>query len=157
MKQKGKTMDLTTFLVTAKQHTYAAEGSTEEKLADGARQLVYRSGPFEYRDRYYGFNPFGGEEVVWEEGKPIWCMHYWGEAHSLLVSPAAVYEFLRRALRAVPAERPFRGPRSFSDGRWTYHNYVLGSVEAFRGDERILYEGSRVYSCAYHGGTVREK
>lgn len=159
-------MGLKTFLVSAKQHTYAAEGSAEEKLTDGARQFMYREGPFEYRDRYYGFNPFGGEEVVWEEGKPLWCMNYWGRIITQYVNravwaemppPDAIYGFLRRALRKVDEGLPLRGPLlGFDEGEWSYRATVSGTIETFRGSEMIGYK-IRVYECNFHGGLLSEK
>lgn len=159
-------MDLTTFLVTAKSRTYAAGDSAEEELVDGARQFVYHDGPFKYRDRYYGFNPFGGEEVVWQDGKPIWCMNYWGKVITQYVSgavwsempsPEAIYRFLRRALREVDKGLPLRGPLGgFDEGEWTYRATRHGSLEAFDGSEMIGYR-IRVYECWFHGGMLRAK
>lgn len=152
-------MILEEFLVQAKQNTYAAElgGVPPETLEDGARQFVYREGTHEYRDRYYGFNPFGGEEIVREHGSAIWCMHYWGRVLTAEADPASVYRFLRSVLREVPKDRPFRGPPSFKDGPWSYRNQVSGDVWSFHGGETISYLEFLVYRCVYHGGALRPK
>lgn len=158
-------MDLKMFLVTAKQRTYAAEDGTAETLTDGAKQFVYRVGNLEYRDRYYGFDPFGGEEVVWRDSKPVWCMHYWGRVITQHVngavwnempSPDAIYGFLRRALREVGEGLPLRGPLRFDEGEWSYRATVDGTIEAFHGSEMIGYK-IRVYECYFRGGVLREK
>jgi len=65
-------MELSKFLVKAKISTYASEGEANEiVLEDGAKELTFEDGEFKYRDRYYGFNPFVGEEIVWKNGKII--------------------------------------------------------------------------------------
>lgn len=152
-------MTLEEFLVRAKQNTYAAEagGVSPEILGDGAKQFVYREGDLEYRDRYYGFDPFGGEEIVRERGSAIWCMHYWGKVLSASMEPAAVFRFLRTVLREVPKDRPFRGPPSFKDGPWSYRSQVSGTVECFHGEETISYQEFLVYRCVYHGGALHQK
>jgi len=55
----------TKFIIKAKQNTYAKSGEGgEEVLADGSKELVFKEKNFKYRDRYFGFNPFIGQEVV---------------------------------------------------------------------------------------------
>jgi len=61
-------MRLSEFLVKAKIATYASEGEASEiVLEDGAKELTFEDGKFKYRDRYYGFNPFVGEEIATSE------------------------------------------------------------------------------------------
>ena len=67
----------------------------------------------------------------------------------------AIYAFLRKALLAVDAARPFRGPAEFVDGDFRYLNTVNGDVAAFNGEEQILKAGSAVYALRYQGGLMR--
>lgn len=57
-------MELNRFLAETKRNTYASDKASEKVLSDGARELVYENGLFRYRDRYYGYNTFVGQELV---------------------------------------------------------------------------------------------
>jgi hypothetical protein len=146
------------FLVRAKVSTYASQGEREEcVLADGCKELTYREGAFRYRDRYFGWNPFVGEEVVWQDGQVIWAMNYYGLVFDEAVSPGQVYAFLQEAMNQVKEDRPFRGPQALEKGDYKYLDESQGSVERFTGVERILYQGREVYRLHYHGGRVKAK
>jgi len=148
-------MNLKKFLVKAKKSTYATEGEeNERRLEDGAKELTYEEGEFKYRDRYYGFDPFGGEEVVWNNGKPVWTMEYRGRTTESKAPSKEIYKFLRKALREVKGDKPFRGPENFEKGQFKYTNRVKGDIKEFKGTERILYKGKKVYKLYYHGGEV---
>ncbi len=151
-------MELSRFLVRAKIATYAGTGEgNETTLEDGAKELIFTDGRFKYRDRYYGFNPFIGEEVVFDNGKIIWSMNYYGRITSDTVPEKEVYEFLRMAMRQVKENRPFRGPDRFKSGSFEYIDESTGDVNWFSGTERILFKGREVYRLFYHGGIVRNK
>ena len=63
-------MYLNQFIVKAKIATYASQGETDEKiLADGAKELIFENKEYKYRDKYYGFNPFVGQEIVFKNNK----------------------------------------------------------------------------------------
>ena len=148
-------MTLGEFLVKAKVRGYATAGERGEALLeDGGKELSYREGPYEYRDRYYGFNPFVGEEVVWMDGKPVWAMNYFGEVTDVSVPPIDVYRFLQQAMRHVDVARPYRGPDAFNDGELAYRDESEGDLEQFTGIERILRAGREIYRLSYHGGKV---
>lgn len=146
-------MDLIDFIVKAKKHTYAS-GRKSRVLDDGFEELTFSEGDLFYRDRWAGSNPFGGEEVVMENGKAIWIMNYYGLSFSTEVDAKKVYEFLRMAMKRVGTDRPFRGPLRFSEGDFEYLDESEGSIDKFRGTERILYKGKDVYRLNYHGGRV---
>ena len=61
------TKKLSDFLVKAKINTYAS-----------GKEFDFEEKEFRYRDRYFGFNPFIGEEVVWQKKEIIWGMNYYG-------------------------------------------------------------------------------
>jgi len=148
-------MTLAEFLVKAKVRGYATDGERgEAPLKDGAKQLTYREGAYEYRDRYYGFNPFVGEEVVWEHGKAIWAMNYFGQVTDDCVPAIDVYRFLQQAMRHVVVARPFRGPEVFSEGGLSYRDESDGDLNQFTGVETILLAGREIYRLSYHGGKV---
>ena len=143
-------MDLKNFLVNAKRSTYASNG---EDI------LIYEQGDLRYADNYYGFNPFIGEELVWENEKIIWGMNYFGKAkHGLDVSVEEIYSNLKKALLKIPEEAPFRGPDHLKlNDSLVYFNEYHGDINSFVGEEKILLKGFIVYNLVYHGGLVKPK
>ena len=88
-------MELIKFLIKAKINTYASSGEGGEQiLNDGYKELVYNESDFKYQDRYYGFNPFIGQEIAWQSNKKIWGMNYYGGAVSDKIPAKEVYQFL---------------------------------------------------------------
>ena len=65
-------------------------------------------------------------------------------------------DFLHAALLLRPAEMPYRGPRLYRDGRFTYHNTVEGDFSWFAGHEEIYCDERLVYELRYHGGRIDE-
>ena len=149
-------MMLKEFLVKAKLAAYASKTAEKNKLKDGANEFLYREDNLVYRDRYYGFNPFIGEEVVMKNNKVIWGMNYYGKIISKTTSPKKVYDFLKEALRRVKKESPFRGPKHFKKGNFEYVNEIKGTVNSFSGVEKILFKGNVVYILDCHGGAVKD-
>jgi hypothetical protein len=137
----------------AKANSYAS-GGVARVLADGCHEFVFEEGGFVYRDRYYGDNPFVGEEVVLQNGKVVWAMNFYGGVTSDSVPEGEVYKFLQRAMRQLRPERPFRGPEVFAEAAYEYCDESQGALDGFVGAERILYQGQEVYHLHYHGGRV---
>jgi hypothetical protein len=149
-------MELVEFLIKAKLHGYASAGERNETtLDDGGKQLTYSEGPYQYRDRYFGFNPFIGEEVVWQDGRIVWGMNFYGAVLDETISAGAMYRFLQQAMRQVQPDRPYRGPEYFRTGDWEYCDASRGTVERFTGVETIRYQGREVYRLEYQGGAVK--
>ena len=143
------------FLIKAKKNTYASSGEGgEERLEDGGKELVYKEGDYFYRDRYYGYNPFLGEEIIFYNKKVIWGMNYRGRVVSDIIPSKEIYNFLKKALSLVNVNEPYRGPSNFSEGDFVYNNKVDGDVRYFRGEEKILYKGETVYNLNYLGGLI---
>ena len=145
---------LSKFLVKAKINTYAS--GEEEILLDGGKELEFEEKEFRYRDRYFGFNSFIGEEVVWREKEVIWGMNYYGEVLSEIASAKQIYQFLREALKRVEEDKPFRGPDSFREGDFKYINRTEGEIKKFKGKEMIFYREKLVYKLSYHGGLIKK-
>ena len=148
-------MEFLGFLLTAKLKTYAIGGEGNERnLEDGTREMSHREGDFFYRDRYFGFNPFIGEEVVWRKGKVIWAMNYYGAVTDESILPGDVYRFLQKAMQQVSADRPFRGPNEYSEGDFRYQDESTGYINQFSGEEKIFFRDRQIYFLKYHGGKV---
>ena len=149
-------MELNEFLIAAKTSSYASNGeANEHRLPDGSLELIYSAGGFDYRDRYFGDDPFVGQEIVFQDGKAIWSMNYYGRIVDKKYPVAEIYGFLQKMLRQVTLERPFRGPSTFEEGNFVYNDESLGTLESFSGVERILFNGHKVYQLKYHGGTIK--
>jgi hypothetical protein len=149
-------VSLEQFLVKAKLNAYAGEGEGGEGvLPDGSKEFTFEEGDFSYRDRYFGWNPFVGEEVVWEGNQVVWSMNYYGRVIDDVVPAAEVYSFLQRAMNQVKTDRPFRGPSSLNEGEFEYRDESHGTIDQFTGIERIFYRGREIYRLNYHGGSVK--
>jgi len=146
------TKELCKFLVKAKVNTYAG-GREGTILTDGSKELTFEEGKIVYKDRYFGFNPFIGEEVVFYEGRCIWGMNYYGcIIPSEDISAKELYAFLREALKRVREEKPFRGPEEYEENCFKYVNNVEGDVSRFNGTEKIFHKKKEIYKLLYHGG-----
>jgi len=140
----------------AKINTYASIGETSEKrLKNGGKKFEYMKDDFYYRDIYFGFNPFIGEEVIFYQKKPIWGMNYYGKVISELVTPKEIYSFLKEALKRVPKNKPYRGPADFNNSDFKYTNNNDGTIEKFCGEEKIFYKNRFVYKLNYYGGFIK--
>ncbi len=143
------------FILKAKQNTYASSGlGGDILLSDGGKEFSYEEGGFKYKDKYYGYNPFIGEEIVWQDNKIIWGMNYYGEVVSDIVPVKEVYAFLKTVLRKVEVDRPFRGPREYKNADWKYIDNSTGDVNNFSGEEVIYYKDIKIYKLKYNGGVI---
>ena len=149
---------LSKFLIKAKINTYASGGEGGEKiLPDGGKEFEFNEKKFEYRDRYFGFNPFIGEEIVWQDGKIVWGMNYYGKIISEEIDVKEIYQFLQEALKKITEDKPFRGPNNFRREDFKYSNKVRGTLEDFEGEEKIFYKKQLAYRLNYSGGLIMEK
>lgn len=156
------------FLIVARQSGYAGGGKGITILR-GGKQFQFDDAGFSYRDTYYGFDPFVGQELVWAYDVGwMWAMNYYGgllrdicyhQKELPRSSANKVYEFLRIALCQGKVEIPYRGPKSYSKGEWVYKNeWETGSsIREFKGTERIYFKHILVYRGDYHGGFVKEE
>ncbi|MEJ5308242.1 MAG: DUF5680 domain-containing protein [Anaerolineae bacterium] len=154
-----------TFLIAAKQHTYAAQGGADAVVASllpGSRQLEYHAGQLSYRDVYFGNEYFAGQEVVYYDAAPVWSMVYaGGELKNIprsirsAMKTSQLYAFLQAALLQAPLEHPYRGPALWQAADFTYNNEIHGDLERFWGIEAISYQDVAVYQLHYSGGVLR--
>lgn len=148
---KIATENLVDFLCRAKKKTYAAKSGKVASSRPDSHDLSYREEEYLYYDTYLGGEKFSGEEAVWDKGIPVYSMNYCGR----VLSEGFSGDFLKEALLLVPEEYPFRGPRVYHNGDFTYHCIVNGTVEWFQGYEEIFLQEEKVYECYFHGGAVK--
>lgn len=150
-------MKINEFLVKAKRNTYAGD-CKEIILPDGGKELTYEETSWKYQDRYYRFNPFFGQELVWKNNELIWGMNYYGKVRDDFgISVEEIYKNLKKALLQVYEEAPFRGPKSLKLADYLqYFNKYTGNVDNFEGKENIYFREALAYSLIYHGGSMKQ-
>lgn len=139
------------FLIKAKQATYAGKGAETTSSRPKSHDLVYCEGDYMYYDTYLGGEKFAGEEALWISEEPYWSMNYAGRVIGEYFSG----DFLKEALLHVPAEIPFRGPKEYTNGDYTYKCQVTGGFEWFQGYETISFQGQIIYECYFHGSIIK--
>lgn len=151
--------DFIDFLIRAKKATYASQGdeASVTPLLQGSRQLEFQEGEFLYRDIYFGMSYFIGQETVYYQGNPIWSMSYSGgvDQEYGIELVKQVYAFLRKAMRNVSSNNPYRGPKEFTEGDYIYSDSNEGGLDQFVGKETISYCNKNVYTLNYSGGFIR--
>lgn len=145
------------FLIDSNKAGYA--GGEEKKWikeSDGSTTIPYAQGEWKSHDNFFGGEPYGGRVVVFYQDKPAWMMVYYGwVAEGVETDP--VYAILQGALKQMPEDAPFRGPKEFVDGEFTYHNNWTGDVERYSGEEQITQSGKLIYKANYMGGLVDQR
>lgn len=150
------TEKLTKFLKVAKKNTYASE-TAKKALSQrlSSRDYEYSEGEFLYHDTYFGGVNFIGEEVVYENGKPLWGMNYYGQVIDKTVTEAEIDRSLRVALKQDYNDAiPVRGPRNFRIENYEYQNAVSGKLDNFEGREEIFKDQKLIYFAIFHGGWI---
>ena len=147
--------ELRRFLVKAKQSTYASGNEAIKiKEKDGSTTLVFEDGDFKYHDNYFGGEPYGGREVAFYQGVPVYMMVYYGFVAKDARDINNVYSVLQKALSLIPEDHPYRGPIEFKEGDYQYNNEYRGEIDSFSGQEFIEYNGKIIYEARYIGGLV---
>jgi hypothetical protein len=147
--------ELCHFLVKAKRSTYASgDESIKIKEKDGSTTLVFENGDFKYHDNYFGGEPYGGREVVFYQGIPVYMMVYYGFVAKDTKDINNIYSVLQKALSLITEEYPYRGPTEFIEGEYKYSNEYSGEVDNFFGQEFIKHNGKIIYEARYIGGLI---
>ncbi len=138
------------FLLRAKRATYAGGGSESTPSRPCSHDFRYEEGALLYIDTYLGGLQFAGEEALWEAGQPFWVMNYVGR----VLGEGFSGDFLKAALSNGKRDQPYRGPKEFVDGPYTYRCQVQGEFDWFRGQESIFFRDKKIYECLFHGGKI---
>lgn len=142
--------DIRTFLVKAKQNTYAAGENEIAHTQPDSHDFHYEEGDYLYMDTYFGGQKFIGEERVWIKDRIVWGMNYYGQSLHENFNAS----FLKEALSHVPVSMPFRGPEFYQNGDYIYQCQVQGDFDSFTGEERIYCRQEKMYICSFHGGMI---
>lgn len=143
--------ELKNFIAGARRNTYAGDGKRiENPFLAGSVQLEYKKGEYFYRDVYFGGEKnFAGQEVVYQNDKPIWSMVYCGSAE-----PPEVTDFLKKSLLNLSGKCRFGEECEFEEGDLKYKDRGEGALERFSGEEGIFTKGESVYKLKYQGGLI---
>lgn len=139
------------FLCEAKKNTYAVTQNEVIGTRPNSHDFLYEKDNLKYIDTYLGSEQFIGEEAIWEDNTPVWGLNYTGRA----LSPEFDIQFLKEALQKNTEEYPYRGPKFFMKGNFTYKCRVEGDFEWFVGCEKIMYKGTKVYEAMFQGGLIK--
>lgn len=146
---------LETFIVCAKQRTYAGDGPKLLPYRLGSRDLQYAEGDWAYHDSYFGERDFIGQEIVYFQGQPVWGMNYFGMIlHPDKITAAQAGAMLKKSFSRLYLEGRFLGAFAHQEGALRYVDQNEGDVRAFRGKEQISRDGEVVYELVYHGGLL---
>lgn len=141
------------FLVKAKQRTYADSSGQTASSRLASYDHIYQDGDFTYLDSYFGTHSFSGQEILWQNGVPIWSMNYYGD----VLRDTFKSSFLKTALMYPTLALPYRGPEHFQEGDYRYQLTVTGNFNKFHGVEKIYYQDELTYELFLHGGRILDK
>ncbi len=128
-----------------------------KKESDNSTTIIYKSGDWKSEDNFFGGEPYGGREVVFYKGKPVWIFVYYGWVEPNVSDIQEVYDFLKAALNADSENKVFRGPKEFVKGNFLYKNSWHGNFERFSGEEIMYRKGTEIYRAKYMGGLVDQR
>ncbi len=151
------TQALKQFLIDCNNAGYAG-GKEKEwiKEEDLSTTIPFKQGIWKSHDNFFGGEPYGGRTVVFFKNKPVWMMVYYGWVEEgVEVDP--IYTVLRNALQKMPADYPYRGPKKYEEGNYTYTNSWDGEVDRFSGSEEIRQNERLIYQASYMGGLVDQR
>ncbi|OGH39300.1 MAG: hypothetical protein A3B44_02355 [Candidatus Levybacteria bacterium RIFCSPLOWO2_01_FULL_38_21] len=155
----------------ARTKTYAGNGKPVGHPAiEGTTQLEYKEGNYFYRDIYVtGENNFAGQEILYEDDKPIWSMVYFGSLNLSGLnqypyyrrsSKREIYDFLKESLKDNATHVRFgEGITTINNEEFFYEDEPNKEFEGgvgFSGKEIIRFKGTVVYVMRYQGGPLPE-
>lgn len=150
LEQESIDYDLASFLVKAKQSTYASKQNKIQSSRLDSHDYAYEDENYRYIDSFFGSSLFSGQEIVYHKDKVCWSMNYYGKVLNNHFSG----DFLKEALLQVKAINPLRGPDIYQQGEYTYVCHVDGDKDMFCGTEDIYYQSTLVYQGYFHGGMI---
>ena len=143
------------FLLKARTQTYAGGKDKVSPAFKDSSQLEYQEDSWLYRDVYYTGNKiFMGIEVVYYKDNAVWAMSYYGNYKQM--TEEEIDSVLRRALLDN-----WKRTRLWKKVQWATGNYEYlcepdfdGSIKELAGVEKILREGTQIYTLFYAGALI---
>ena len=147
--------EITKFIQRAKKATFASAIAKPTRTKDNGLEYTYEERPFLYKDKYFGYFTDAGQEIVWNNGTPIWSMSYRGGMLSHEDLSKKCFSFLKRCLQKFPKDFPVRGPENYEEGDFKYENEWKGDINSFFGEEKIFWKEEQIYFRNYLGGIIK--
>lgn len=150
-------MNLKEFIPKARIQTWTVEkGKQVGRRPSSEGVYIYEEGELKYEDEFFGNGRFQGQEIVYEKGKPIWGMIYYGGIpKDITVNPEEEFNFLRKALTQTAPTARLEGDSNFSESKRTYKSKVLGTIDDFKGEETIIFSGVVTHEVFFAGGVIK--
>ena len=143
--------NLRDFLCEARKNTYAANAvQIDNPKFSGSVQLEFRRGDYFYIDVYFsGEKKIIGQEIIYQELKPVWAMNYTGSQIGVLET-----NFLKESLLKLSEKCRLWESCEYKKRDLKYSNIGEGSIEEFFGEEKILSGEKNIYKLSYQGGII---
>ncbi len=151
------------FLIDAKKNSYANASIMKEKSSrlgsnDYHYEVELEGEIMKYHDTYFGTTKFIGEEVVYRGSDiPKWGMNYYGTILDESFSEEIMDKILRMALSKVGEDTkvlPLRGPSYFSNTEFIYTFQTEGTMDNFRGVEKVYKNDNVIFELECRGGVI---
>lgn len=151
--------ELANFIVEANGKTWAVDGAEVEPERPGYKELQYENGDWRLRDSYTGYFRAPGMTTVYYKETPAWVMQYGGHGQTEGYEDRAdeTFSFLRKALKLVTPELPFRGPEEYVDGDKIYRFRFTGNIEDASWEEDIFEGNQKTFAQEGSAGIVIHK
>jgi hypothetical protein len=142
------------FLDEARRNTYAADATpTDNPRLLASTQLEFQKGDYFYRDVYFsGEKKVIGQEIIYQDLKPIWGMSYMGDIIGKLET-----SFLKESLFKLSEKCRLGQNCEYEKRELKYQDQGQGSIENLFGREQIFLEGKKIYNLDYQGGLISNK
>lgn len=143
------------FLCEARENTYAANASSiDNPRLLASKQLEFSRGDYYYRDIFFdGEKNFIGQEIVYQDAKPVWGMNYKGNSIGELET-----RFLKESLLKLSEKCRLGGEPSgsceYEKREFKYQDKGQGNFEDFSGTEEIFLKEKSIYKLNYQGGLI---
>jgi hypothetical protein len=154
-KQTTNLENLKEFLCDARKNTYSANASSiDNPRLLASTQLEFQKGDYFYRDIFFnGDKKYIGQEIVYQDSKPVWGMNYIGTAQG---APLGKLEaaFLKEALFKLAEKCRLGQSCEYEKREFKYQDQGQGNLEEFLGQEEIFSNGKNIYKLNYQGGLI---
>lgn len=146
--------NLKDFLREARKNTYAANAvHADNPRLLASMQLEFQRGDYFYRDIYFsGGKGLIGQEIIYQDSKPVWGMNYTGSAIGKLET-----NFLKESLFKLAGKCRLGGTFEYEKREFKYKDQGQGGFEEFSGKEEIFLSGKNIYKLNYQGGLISDK
>ena len=152
-------MEMKDFLVAARKKTWASGSGKQSSARAGSEgRFIFEKEGWRYEDEFFGGRRFQGEEIVYENNRPVWGMVYHGgiPGQAGEVNPEEEFEFLKQALVTHSDRARFPGKVNFSEGNRTYLSDFIGSIDWFLGRELVRLKGMITHEVFFTAGKIEK-